>query len=90
MYINLSAIVLSMSNTSSYHGSKREKTKANKLMYTSNDDTQNSLPCRLLETFGDTQLIESKVPKVVKPTNKKTLLKTLGTGLINSSLSPLQ
>ena len=31
----------------------------------------------------------TKVLKVVKPTNKKTLLKTLGTSVINSPLSPL-
>ena len=30
----------------------------------------------------------SKVPKVVKPTHKKTLLNTLGTSVINSPLSP--
>ena len=42
----------------------------------------------------DTQLNEStnqnslKVPKVVKPTNKKMLLKTLGTSVMNSPLSP--
>ena len=42
----------------------------------------------------DTQLIEStnkkllKVPKVVKPTNRKTLLVTVGTSVINSPLSP--
>ena len=29
----------------------------------------------------------TKVPKVVKPTNKKTLLKTLGTSVINSPMS---
>ena len=43
----------------------------------------------------DTQLNEStnqnslKVPKVEKPTNKKTLLKTLGTSVINSTYVPL-
>ena len=42
----------------------------------------------------ETQLNEStnqnslKVPRVVKPTNKKTLLKKLGTSVINSPLSP--
>ena len=30
-----------------------------------------------------------KVPKVVNPTNKKTLLKSFGTSVINSPLSPL-
>ena len=43
----------------------------------------------------DTQLNETtnqnslKVPKVVNPMNKKTILKTLGTSVINSLLSPL-
>ena len=61
---------------------------ADELMYIPNEDTQNSLFCRLqvlVETFGQASL---KVPKVVKPTNKKTLLKTLGTSVINSPLSP--
>ena len=51
---------------------------AGKLMYSLNDDTQNN-PFRKLqlvvETFkhlNNQNLI--KVPKVVKPTNKKTLL----------------
>ena len=52
-----------------------------KFMYIPNDDTQNYPICRLklvVETL-DTQLNEPtnqntiKVPKVVKPTNKKTL-----------------
>ena len=52
-------------------------------MYNPNNDTQNSLFCRLqllVEMFGlDTQLNKStdqnslKVTKVVKPTNKKML-----------------
>ena len=43
----------------------------------------------------DTQLNEAtnqnsrKVPKVIKLTNKKMLLKTLGTSVINSPMSPL-
>ena len=39
---------------------------------------------------SDTQLNEYsfKVPKVVKTANKKTLLKTLGTSVINTPLSP--
>ena len=65
-------------------------------MYIPNDEKQNSLFCRLqllVKTFL-TQLNEStnhnllKVPKVVKPANKKMLLKTLGTSVINSPLSP--
>ena len=54
-----------------------------KLMFIPNDDTQNKSFCRLklvTETFGQFQLNEQtnenslKVPKVVKQTNKKTLL----------------
>ena len=38
----------------------------------------------------DTQLNKPiKVSKVVKPTNKETLLKTMGTSVINSPMSPL-
>ena len=54
---------------------------ADKLMYISNDDRQNYPFCLLqlvVETFEhNTQLDEptnKKVPKVVKPTNKKMLL----------------
>ena len=42
----------------------------------------------------DTQLNEPtnqnliKVPKIVKPMNKKVFYKTLGTGVINSPMSP--
>ena len=67
---------------------------ANKLMHIPNDDTQNYAFCRLqlvVETLDmDTLLIEPtnqtkiKVPKVVKPTFKKTL----GTSVINSQISP--
>ena len=64
-------------------------------MYIPNDDTQNSLICSYWLKRLDTHLNEStnqnllKVPKVVELTNKKTLLKTLGTCIINNSLSPL-
>ena len=68
---------------------------ADKLIFIPNDDTQNSLFCKLqLLKRLDTQLHESanqnslKVPKVDKSTNKKTWLKTLGTSVINSPLSP--
>ena len=52
---------------------------AGKLMYISNDDTQNYPFCRLqlVAEMFDTQInkpTNKKVPKVVKPTNKKTLL----------------
>ena len=53
---------------------------ADKLMYIPNADTQNYPFCRL-QLVVDTQLKEStnqnelKVPKVVRPTNKKTLFK---------------
>ena len=49
-----------------------------KLIYIPNDDTQNYPFCRLLLVV-DNQLNETtnqnttKVPKVIKPTNKKTL-----------------
>ena len=52
---------------------------ADKLTYITNDDTQNYPFCRL-PLVVDTQLNELtnqnsiKVPKVAKPTNKKTLL----------------
>ena len=54
---------------------------ANKLMYTTNDDAQNHPSCRLqlVDKWLDTLMNEStnknsiKVPKVVKPTEKKTL-----------------
>ena len=53
---------------------------ADKFIYISNDDTQNYLFCRLqlvVKTFGlnkPTKQNSIKVPKVFKPTNKKTLL----------------
>ena len=56
-------------------GGERNDTMGDKLMYIPNDDTQNYHFFRLqlvLESFGHSNLI--KVPKVVKPTNKKTLL----------------
>ena len=62
-------------------------------MYIPNDDTQNSLFCRvqlLVETFGHwmNQSNSLKDPKVVQPTNEKTLLNTLGTSAINNLVSP--
>ena len=51
---------------------------ANKFMYIQNDDTQNYPFCRL-QLVVDTQLIEPtnqnsiRIPKVVEPTNKKTI-----------------
>ena len=62
-------------------------------MYIPNADTQNSLFCKLqlvVETFGNwmNQSNSLKVPKVIQPTNEKTLLNTLGTSAINSLLSP--
>ena len=53
---------------------------ADKVMYITNDDTQNNLFCRLqlvFETFGHSirstnQSKFHKVPKIVNPTNKKT------------------
>ena len=57
-------------------------TMADKLMYITNDDTRNSFFFKLqlvVEMFGYRNNANfTKVPKVVKPTNKKTLLKTLG------------
>ena len=68
---------------------------ADKLMYITNDDTQNYHFCRLqlvVEMIGlltkrtnQSKLI--KVPKVVKPTKMK--YKTLGTNIINSPFSLL-
>ena len=65
------------------------------LMYIPNDDTQSFPFCKLqlfIETFGhslneSTNQNSLKVPKVVKPTNQKTLLKTLETSVICSPLS---
>ena len=51
---------------------------ADKMLYITNDDKQNSPFCRLVvETFGPydpTNWNSIKVPKVVKATNKKTLV----------------
>ena len=59
-------------------GIKWDKTMADKLMHTPNDDTQNYPFSRLqleVETFGhSTNQNSIKVLKVVKPSNKKTLL----------------
>ena len=55
----------------------RDKTMAGKLMYISNDDSQNynwwlkRLDTQLNEPINQNSI---KVPKVVKPINKKTLL----------------
>ena len=61
---------------------------ADKFKYIPNDDTQNSLFCRLkllVETFGhSTNQKYFKVPKVVKTANKKTL----GTSVIKIPMSP--
>ena len=54
---------------------------ADKLMYITNDDTQNYHFCRLklvVETFEHSTWLTNQskfteVPKVVKPTNKETL-----------------
>ena len=64
---------------------------ADKLMYIPNDDTQKYPFCRLELNYLSTQLKKltnqnfKKVPKVVRLTN----MKTLGTSVINSPLSPL-
>ena len=76
-------------------GIYRDKTMANKLMWISNDDTQKYPFCRLqfvVETFGHSTLWTNQskfteVPKVIKPTIKKTCHKTLGTIVRNSQLS---
>ena len=70
----------------SYPGIYRNKTTDDKLMYIPNDKTQNYPFCRLqLVLDAPTNQNSIKVPKVVNPTNKKTLLiKTLG----NSPMSP--
>ena len=66
-------------------------------MYIPKYDTQNSLFYRLellVETFWhltwhkSTNQYSLKVPKGVKPTNKKTFLTTFGACVINSTLSP--
>ena len=62
---------------------------AYKLMYIPNDDTQHFL-FNYWQKRLDTQLNEStnqnslRVPKVVKPTNKKRYYKTLETSVIDS------
>ena len=64
----------------------RDKTMADKLMYISNDDTQNypfyrlQLVLKHLYTKLNEPTIQNliKVPKVVKPTNMKTLLFNFG------------
>ena len=63
-------------------------------MYIPNDNTQNYPFCILQLKRLDTKLNETtnqnliKVPKVVEQTNKKKLLKKLGTSVINSPKSP--
>ena len=67
--------------TSSLFLVERDKTMADKLMYITNGDTQNYPFCRLklvVETFEYSTLWNNQSkftedPKVVKPTNKKTL-----------------
>ena len=51
------------------------------MMYIPNDDTKNVLNTQLNEPTNQNLI---KVPKVIKPTNKKTL----GTSVTNSSMSP--
>ena len=70
---------------------------ADKLMYIPRDDTQEYTFCILkivVEPFEHSTSYYNqskfiKVTKVVKPTNKKTYYKALGTSVINSLLSPL-
>ena len=64
-------------------------------MYIPSDDTQNySVDYNLWIKRLDTQLNEqtnqnsTKVHMIVKPTNKKSYFKTLGTSVINSPMSP--
>ena len=64
-------------------------------MYIPSDDTQNySVDYNLWIKRLDTQLNEqtnqnsTKVHMIVKPTNKKSYCKTLGTSVINSPMSP--
>ena len=53
---------------------------ADKLMYIPNDDTKNYLFCRLKLVVGYSTIKQpiAKVPKVVKSTNRKTLLYNFG------------
>ena len=64
---------------------------AQKLMYIPSDDIENYPFCRLqswFKTFEPTNQNSMKVPKVVKPINKKKgYYKTLGAVVINSSMS---
>ena len=64
---------------------------AQKLMYIPNDDIENYPFCRLqswFKTFQPTNQNSMKVPKVVKPINKKKgYYKTLGAVVINSLMS---
>ena len=55
---------------------------ADKMMYIPNDDGWNVLTLK-----WNNQSKFNKVPKVVKPPNKR-FNKTLGTGVINSPMSP--
>ena len=53
----------------------RDKTMGNKLMQIPNDDSQNYPLCKLLLAVNELINQNSlKIPKVVKPRNKKTLL----------------
>ncbi len=80
-----------------YHpGIYRYKTMVGKIMYIANDDTQNKTFCKLklvVETFEHLTLWKnnqnSKVPKVVKPTNKKTLLQNFGDYCTKQPIVPL-
>ena len=57
---------------------------ADKLIYIHNDDSQNypfcsvKLVVKMFELNKPTNQNSEKVPKVVKPSNKKTLLKNFG------------
>ena len=70
---------------------------AGKMMYIPNDDTQNYPSCRLqlvvenldIQLNDPTNQNSILVPIIIKQTNKKTFYKTLGTCVINNSLSPL-
>ena len=69
-----------------YPGIHKDKTKADKLMFILNDDTQNYLFSRLqllVETFGHstnepTNQNSINVPKAVNPTNTEILFKNFG------------
>ena len=66
---------------------------ADKLMYITNNDTQNYPFCRLQLKGLDSKLfkpfkIQLKSPKLLSQSIRKNYYKTLGTNVINSSMSP--